>query len=269
MVFVKNLCARSAVMADLEVSPVAQTGVGAPGVFTGGRTTGQEVADHLRRLIHSGRLRPGDRLPPERILAKQLGVGRVTLRGALAELRELGYLEARRGAAGGSFVTSLEGPYTRWLEAVRQNAQELEDILDYRIAVETEIAALAARRRTAHDIAELRAAVHEGLTSSDHASYRASDSRFHASLAFAARNERLRAAALTAREDLFIPVDRLALYEAQVEDTARAHSEILEGVRSRTPRGAAAAMRDHIEDTRDQLHRLIAGQPLGKSRRTG
>ena len=59
-------------------------------------------------MIHRGELRPGDRLPPERDLAKQLGVSRPTLRAGISSLAAVGVLQPRRGA--GTFVVEAEGP---------------------------------------------------------------------------------------------------------------------------------------------------------------
>jgi DNA-binding GntR family transcriptional regulator len=71
-------------------------------------TTFQEVVSQLRDMIHRGELRPGDRLPPERDLAKLLGVSRPTLRAGISSLAAVGVLQPRRGA--GTFVVEAEGP---------------------------------------------------------------------------------------------------------------------------------------------------------------
>jgi len=63
------------------------------------------IASWLEDLIASGRLSPGDRLPPEVDIAAALGVSRMTLRQALAALVAQGRLESRRGRTGGNFVT--------------------------------------------------------------------------------------------------------------------------------------------------------------------
>src|SRR5213078_2569197 len=65
-------------------------------------TTSEEVIAQLREMIHRGELRPGDRLPPERDLAKLLGVSRPTLRAGIRSLAAVGVLESRQGA--GTFV---------------------------------------------------------------------------------------------------------------------------------------------------------------------
>src|SRR5580698_3793898 len=59
------------------------------------------VVEHLRRAIHIGRFVPGDKFPPERELAKQLMVSRTTVREAIRVLESEGYVEIRRGSAGG------------------------------------------------------------------------------------------------------------------------------------------------------------------------
>ena len=61
-------------------------------------TTSEEVVAQLREMIHKGELRPGDRLPPERDLARQLGVSRPTLRAGISSLAAVGVLQPRRGA---------------------------------------------------------------------------------------------------------------------------------------------------------------------------
>ena len=71
-------------------------------------TTSEEVVSQLREMIHKGELRPGDRLPPERDLAKRLGVSRPTLRAGISSLAAVGVLQPRRGA--GTFVVETEGP---------------------------------------------------------------------------------------------------------------------------------------------------------------
>src|SRR5215813_6157465 len=71
-------------------------------------TTFEEVVSQLREMIHRGELRPGNRLPPERDLARLLGVSRPTLRVAIRSLAAVGVLQSRQGA--GTFVVESEGP---------------------------------------------------------------------------------------------------------------------------------------------------------------
>src|SRR3954463_16655061 len=72
-------------------------------------TTGRvsaEIAERIKAAIRDGRLAPGDQLPPERDLTRQLGVSRVSVRDALRMLEANGLIEVRVGARGGAFVTA-------------------------------------------------------------------------------------------------------------------------------------------------------------------
>src|SRR5687767_15452436 len=71
-------------------------------------TSSEGVALQLRDMIHRGELRHGDRLTPERDLAKMLGVSRPTLRAGIRSLAAVGVLQSRQGA--GTFVVKSDGP---------------------------------------------------------------------------------------------------------------------------------------------------------------
>jgi len=62
------------------------------------------VTERIRRAIHIGSYLPGDKLPPERTLAQQLGVSRTTVREAIRVLEGEGYVMSRRGASGSIIV---------------------------------------------------------------------------------------------------------------------------------------------------------------------
>ena len=67
------------------------------------------VVEQLRRAIHLGRFVAGDKLPPERELAKQLGVSRTTVRDAVKILEGEGLVQSKRGAAGGHSLVAIGG----------------------------------------------------------------------------------------------------------------------------------------------------------------
>ena len=69
------------------------------------QNTFEETVERLLAVIKLGVVGPGDRFPPERELAARLGVSRITLREAIGDLRNAGYVESRRGRFGGTFVT--------------------------------------------------------------------------------------------------------------------------------------------------------------------
>ena len=113
-------------------------------------TTAEEVVVRLRDMIHNGELSPGDRLPPERDLAKLLGVSRPTLRAGIRSLATVGILQSRQGA--GTFVAerhespTLDGSPLRMLSALHGFTSD--EMFEARLALEMSIAGMAAERAT-------------------------------------------------------------------------------------------------------------------------
>lgn len=221
-------------------------------------TLTQAVAEHLRNLIHSGAVGPGERLPAERELAEQLGVARISLREAIKTLQQDGYVEVRRGATGGTYVTELHEPLARWRARMKTESGEFDDIIDFRIALEVDVARLAADRRDRTDLANLRIAIKKLAQADSLAAFRLTDAQFHGALARASRNVRLENAIQVARGELFSPHDLLPFAEP-VEESVRDHQRIYEAVRDRDPSAADVAMREHIERTRQQLREIVFG----------
>lgn len=225
-------------------------------------TLTQSVAEHLRNLIHRGEFGPGDRLPAERELAEQLGVARMSLRDAIKTLQDDGYVEVRRGARGGTFVTELQRPLENWRARMRKQTGEIDDIADFRIALESYAVRLAAARRSRTDLTALRTAIKNLSHTDGLASFRLADSQFHDALAHAGGNVRLETAIHAARGELFSPHDIL-MYKEPLEETRKDHEAIYAAVRDRDADRAEILMREHIERTRRQLREVIFGSAAG------
>jgi GntR family transcriptional repressor for pyruvate dehydrogenase complex len=149
-----------------------------------------EISDRLITALAIGEYLPGARLPVERDLAAALGVGRMTVRAALARLVERGLLETRRGRGGGSYVVD------QWPEsstdAVRRTLSmrlaELRDRCDAIAHLHGAVCRAAADARTAADVAILRAALEEYRTASTGLAAQQADSRLHLATMDAAHN---------------------------------------------------------------------------------
>lgn len=154
------------------------------------RRVAEDVVDRLVTAFALGLYVPGQQLPPERELAAMLGVSRTTVREALRQLGEDGYLEVRRGRTGGTFVRSDWGP--RSAEHVRRQLvarwDEFEAIFDARTLLEPLIARTAAERRTEADLGPIRAALRDYLDAPDHDASRRADARLHVAIAQATHN---------------------------------------------------------------------------------
>ena len=124
----------------------------------------QMLADELRADITSGRLQPGERLPPEPELCVKTGVSRSTVREALRLLASQHLIVTTRGVTGGSFVAHpdaeqlSEGLSMGFTLLANSDGVGLADLLELRRALEVPAAGLAAVRRQEGHLTELRGA---------------------------------------------------------------------------------------------------------------
>lgn len=153
----------------------------------------ETVAQRIGDAITLGLLQDGDQLPSETELSEHLGVATVTLREALARLRQQGLVETRRGRNGGSFVRRPSTIATSGLvkKLRSMSTAELRDIGDEHLAVASTCARLAAERANAADIDRLRDHA-EALVRARTAVERGrADSRFHVEIAVVSQSQRL------------------------------------------------------------------------------
>ncbi|MEM8531690.1 MAG: FCD domain-containing protein [Chloroflexota bacterium] len=218
----------------------------------------------IERIIGAIRARllsPGDRLPAERDLAVQLGVSRSTLRMALQQLTEAGWLEVRRGRHGGSFVARwpiMPTPHD-YLEVLTNYVKELPGILDYRRAVEGATAFYAAERATSKDMA-LMADIHPALDGADHdwEVYRASDSRFHIAIARAAYSPRLLDSVTEIHATLSEVFDLLIQRPTgSLPQSTAYHQHILNAIYQRDSEAAQQLMLEHLIATEQLIYELM------------
>ena len=116
------------------------------------------IADQIRQAIVTGQLGQGERLPPERELAEQFGVSRVTVRDGLRALEAMGLIDVRVGARGGAFVTVPSGDLVgqTMSDMMMMQAISPEDIVEARLIVELGTITIACSRATDEDLARLR-----------------------------------------------------------------------------------------------------------------
>src|ERR687885_440272 len=112
------------------------------------------IAEQIRQAIVTGQLAQGDRLPPERELAEQFGVSRVTVRDALRGLEAMGLVDVRVGARGGAFVTAPTGAVVgqTMSDMLMMAAVTPEDVVEARLIVELGTVTLACARATDDDL---------------------------------------------------------------------------------------------------------------------
>jgi GntR family transcriptional repressor for pyruvate dehydrogenase complex len=214
----------------------------------------QAVTQRLRHAIHIGTYVPGDKLPPERALAQQLGVSRMTVREALRVLRDEGYVASQRGSAGGIMVLDQGEDEQRLRQMLRRRMAELDEDFEFRVAVEGAAAQLAAGRRTKCDLARLRQGYLALEQSRVTARFRAADNGFHLAVADAAQNRFMRRAIEDVRALTWTPVDRVI---SRVFASAHEHhAQILQAIEDADPEAAGQAAVAHIRRAQRDLHRV-------------
>jgi GntR family transcriptional regulator, transcriptional repressor for pyruvate dehydrogenase complex len=232
------------------------------------RASYELVVEQVRRAVQLGRFGPGDKLPPERELAQQLGVSRTTVREAIRVLQGEGLLEILRGRNGGAMMVAPAVSPQEIEMRLRGRLAELKSVADFRMIVEPAAAKLAAERRRTADLKALRAL----LTSLQELADRADeepgpsrffgvDSEFHHRIAETSRNDMLVAAVDEARARLFTPIG--AIFISLHPDANTLHREIFEAIDAQEPEIAESTMRQHVSLTLDALYELA-----GKKRPT-
>lgn len=212
----------------------------------------EQVADQIGDLIRSGEFAPGQRLPAERDLAKTLGVSRPVVREAMIALEIMGLVEVRTGS--GAFVRELRADGQKRVNP----GHSPSDILNARMLIEGEIAALAARSATPEDIATMAGSLDQ--MTRDHEAGRPwspADLAFHAAIARASGNAALASVVEGLWQEQHSPVFSILSERMHLQEnwpaTLRGHAEILDAIRRRDARAARAAMRAHLRQVLDVM----------------
>jgi GntR family transcriptional regulator, transcriptional repressor for pyruvate dehydrogenase complex len=212
-------------------------------------STSEEVVTQLREMIHRGELRPGDRLPPERDLAKLLGVSRPTLRAAIRSLSAIGVLQSKQGA--GTFVVESDGPPSLDSAPLRMMASlhgfTTSEMFEARRSLEMSVAALSAERASGEQMASMAEEV-AGMFASleDPEQFLIHDMRFHQTVAASSEN-RILTALMNMVATVLFEVRRKTVARARdLKESAEMHRQIYRAIRDRNVDAARNAMRDHL-----------------------
>ena len=218
------------------------------------------IAETLERRILEGSLKPGDRLPPERELAAELGVSRPSLREAIQKLASKGMLQSRQG--GGTFVTDRLNStfFDPWQEMLGAHPNLREDLLEFRRMLEGQMAEWAAERRTDEDMQRLTQTFEElqaVFDGEDRKRQAACDMAFHQAIAEASHNALLGHLTSTM---LRLMEENICLNLTELGNVSRAfsllkaqHTALFEAIRDRKPGAARSAAEVHIDFVHESL----------------
>ena len=231
------------------------------------RTRALALVESLGDRIRDGRLAPGDKLPTEAAIMGTYGVSRTVVREAISKLQAAGLVATRHGV--GTFVVGFGDSAPFRIPAEQFGTlRDVIAVLELRIGIETEAAALAAQRRTAANLTEMRqaldafaAALAEGRDAV------APDFRFHVEIARATQNRHF-AELMNALGAQIIPRARLEASEtpAATSEERRGylrrvngeHESIYDAIANRDAEAARAAVRTHLANSRERRRRAAS-----------
>lgn len=220
--------------------------------------------DQLISLISSGKLGPGEQLPPERVLARELEVSRQSIREALKKAESKGLVAVRQGE--GTFVLSAASDWmeTPLLAIMAEEVERVYEFLDIRKLIETWCARKAAEVATGKELKKMEKALSQMDKLIDSRKILGQpDIDFHIAIAKASHN--------TLMVHLMASIRKIFLFMFKISNFTRPpgknkilikqHREIYEAIKSGNPDLAALKMEDHLqfvesgwrEDVRRQL----------------
>jgi DNA-binding FadR family transcriptional regulator len=228
------------------------------------RTLALELVEAIGDRIRDGRLPPGDKLPTEAAIMGEFGVSRTVVREAISKLQAAGWVETRHGI--GTFVIGIgDGSGFRIAPGQLATLADVIAVLELRIGLETEAAALAALRRSDGDLQAMRRAL-DAVTQAVDAGRDAvaADFQFHLEIARATQNAHY-AELMGSLGSSIIPRARLEAPEALSDERRQylrrvngEHESIFEAIANRDPDAARAAMRTHLANSRERRRRAQA-----------
>ena len=220
------------------------------------------VVNHIRGMIETGDLQPGDRIPPEREFARKLRISRASLRTGIGYLAAMGVMDVRHGV--GTFVANGPpelGKSSLSLLGALHGFQSWQ-MFESRRILESELAALAAERGREQHFAALSEEVAEMYATVDNPmEYLIHDVRFHRVIAQASGNPILAALMETITSALYDERRKTAERSRDLKESADLHREIFRAIRSRNAAEARSVMERHLTRAQSAQDLEITSQP--------
>lgn len=239
------------------------------------RKIGEAIRDQLLDQIRNGQLRPGDRLPGERQLMQQFGVGRPAIREAMQSLASAGLIQIHQGER-----TRVASPDARhlfdnlgqtMLHLLHSSPATLHDLRIARLDFELGMARQAAQRATRKDIATLRAlldnqrAAAEAVDSAPDQFVRA-DMAFHAAITAICGNSVYTLLSNAMLDWLFHFRQEVIRVPGSEQVTMQEHEAVVAAIAAKDPAAAEAAMAHHLNQAAQRYGYPNPDQPAAKRR---
>ncbi|MCF8110108.1 MAG: FadR family transcriptional regulator [Desulfobacteraceae bacterium] len=222
------------------------------------------AAEKLIEVIKNEGLKPGEKLPPERIIAEEMGLSRNTIREAIAALQVIGILETRHSQ--GNFIINPvnQNNFETLIALVFKNDEDPFSLIDARIAFEPGAAALSIQICTDKDIKELEnhfERIRQALIEDDIDTYRSEDQLLHLAIAQSTRNmhiiNTISSLVHAMNQPLFRSMKK-SLPDIKLRDSRiKEHENIISAIKSRKEDQAFDTLKSHLIRSRERL--LING----------
>lgn len=209
-----------------------------------------KIIQQLKQLITTGQLKPGDRLPAERVLAERLGVGRSYVREAIRKLEFFGLLKTSPQSGtyvSGYSIKMIEGVLT---DIINFNKDDFSALIEARYYMEINAARLAAVRRTEDDLVLLRAAVadYDNKVNSKQDAVQ-EDMFIHLRIANATKNSVFESMLLMLLPDIIKNIiEQKVCGDNRGMQAMAEHHEILQAIADQDADAAGTAMAVHLDD---------------------
>jgi GntR family transcriptional regulator, transcriptional repressor for pyruvate dehydrogenase complex len=207
----------------------------------------EEIVRQVKQLIAEGKLKSGDRLPPERDLAEKFMVSRTSVREALRALQSRGLIEIRAGE--GAFIRdiSVETLIEPLALVILPHREAVGELFEARRLLEPAIAALSARRATREELGEMERILEEQSKEVSHGRTGvAQDSALHAAIANSAHNRAITRIVNTLMDLLSQSREESLLTPGRPSRSHEDHRRILGAIKRRDEVAAHRAMLDHL-----------------------
>lgn len=210
----------------------------------------EAIVKQLQDLIVNNKLKPGEKLPPERQLAEELNVSRTSIREALRTLEMMGYLESKVGISGGTFVkdVTMESFVSPFSQMLVRNPNFITDLLETRLVLEIEVARLAALRRNEDDLQNINSAI-EAMEKeiADGGTGINGDNGYHRALGSAAHNDVLMNMVRMCGDLMEMQrEEHLANLDGEPERALKSHKAIYKAIKAGDGEKAQSLMKRHI-----------------------
>lgn len=217
-----------------------------------------QVFDQLRELIYRGAIKPGEKLLTERELAQKMDVSRVTVRTAIQRLISMGLITQKQGK--GTFVRDYgDGLKDPLAKALNFQSIPLDKLLEIRLPLECNAAALAAERADESDLKAIQHSFQEMISENSQGRLGSqADASFHMAIAYASKNPLHIMIIRNFYDYIFHGIKETlgALYKESdnIQKIIDQHQEILSAIQQQSPQMAYAAMETHVQFLMDFIN---------------